>query len=288
MGLKDLQSKFKAFAVTRFLTGNVERSKRKGSQKHSWMTPITHGFHVIEDRSLRGGGSGDLDSDSVLIQREQIQDQEVWMFGVFDAQMGNEVTGYLQSHLFDKKLNESQFRRKTKETMKKAYLSTRTQLDEGESENERTRKMGSTHAIVMNGEKVVAANMSDYRAIICRDGVANLVGKRYNRRAKRNWSLNLLSGGWHMPKIRILACETGNTGSKPSTSEPVVGVEKIDSDAEFLILASNGIWEVMNNQEAVNLIRHIDDPQEASECLAREALTRMSRSKISCLVIRFD
>jgi len=44
----------------------------------------------------------------------------------------------------------------------------------------------------------------------------------------------------------------------------------------------------MKNQEAVNLIRHIEDPQEAAECLAKEALIRMSRSKISCLVIRFD
>lgn len=46
--------------------------------------------------------------------------------------------------------------------------------------------------------------------------------------------------------------------------------------------------QVMKNQEAVNLIRHIEDPQEAAECLAKEALTRMSKSTISCLIIRFD
>ena len=44
----------------------------------------------------------------------------------------------------------------------------------------------------------------------------------------------------------------------------------------------------MKNQEAVNLIRHIEDPQEAAECLAKEAFTRMSKTNISCLVIRFD
>jgi len=44
----------------------------------------------------------------------------------------------------------------------------------------------------------------------------------------------------------------------------------------------------MNNQEAVNLIGHLEDPQEAAECLAKEALTRMSKSNISCIVIRFD
>jgi len=50
----------------------------------------------------------------------------------------------------------------------------------------------------------------------------------------------------------------------------------------------NMCLQVMKNQEAVNLIRHIEDPQEAADCLAKEALIRMSRSKISCLVIRFD
>ena len=46
--------------------------------------------------------------------------------------------------------------------------------------------------------------------------------------------------------------------------------------------------QVMKNQEAVNLIRHIEDPQEAAECLAKEALVRRSKGNISCLIIRFD
>ncbi|KAJ4968074.1 hypothetical protein NE237_014775 [Protea cynaroides] len=283
MGLKNFQRKLKRFRV-KFLKGNVESSKRKGEEKYSRMTPISHGLHVIEDKSLRSG-SGYLGSDSIVAQREQIQDQEVWMFGVFDVQMGDGIIRYLKSHLFDKKLNE--IRRKSKETMKTAYLSAGTKLHEGEKENQGSIKKGSASAIVINGEKVVAAYMADYRAVICRDGVAKQIGKRQCR-AKRHWPLNLIAGAWRMPNVCIIGCETSDTGNKPSTSEPVVRAEKIDSDAEFLILASNGIWEVMNNQEAVNLIRHMDDPQAAAECLTKEALTRISRSNISCLVIRFD
>lgn len=45
----------------------------------------------------------------------------------------------------------------------------------------------------------------------------------------------------------MIACESGNTkGTKHSKgSELVVGGDRIDSDTEFLILASNGIWEVI-------------------------------------------
>ena len=46
--------------------------------------------------------------------------------------------------------------------------------------------------------------------------------------------------------------------------------------------------QAMKPQEAVNLIRHLEDPQEAAECLAKEAITRMSKANISCLIIRFD
>lgn len=46
--------------------------------------------------------------------------------------------------------------------------------------------------------------------------------------------------------------------------------------------------QVMENQEAVNLIKHKEDPQDAAESLAMEAANRMSKSSIACLVIRFD
>ena len=110
--------------------------------------------------------------------------------------------------------------------------------------------------------------------------------------------------------------------------ELLVGAETIDSPTEFVILASTGIWEVrcvyyihfftlrpppaifptyflcackesstsifvlfiqvMNDQEAVLLIRDIYNPQIAAEYLANEALNRRSKSRISCLIIRFN
>lgn len=63
--------------------------------------PISHGYHVVEDQPFRGG-SDDSDCDSVVVQREQIDELELWLFGVFDARIGDGVTKYLQSHLFDR------------------------------------------------------------------------------------------------------------------------------------------------------------------------------------------
>lgn len=98
-----------AFKLGRLLGGDGGKSKRgkENGKRPTWMTPISHGYHVVEGRLLLAGDeSSELDSDidSVVVQREQIEDCELWFFGVFDYRIGDGVTKYMQSHLFDKKL----------------------------------------------------------------------------------------------------------------------------------------------------------------------------------------
>ncbi|CBI23664.3 unnamed protein product, partial [Vitis vinifera] len=221
-------------------------------------------------------------SDSVVVQREQIEEMEVWFFGVSDSRIGDGITKSMQSHFFDRKPKESQISRKSKEAMKKAYLGAKAKVTEIENADE-AWKVGSASAMVMNGEKLVLANMGDYRAVVCKDGVAHQIGRKHRHTGKQSWIRRLIS-------VRMLAFNSGTTGDdrQPKSLGVFVGAESIDSNTEFIILASTGIWEVIKNQEAVNLIRHIENAQEAAECLAKEALTRMSRSNISCLVIHFD
>lgn len=54
---------------------------------------------------------------------------------------------------------------------------------------------------------------------------------------------------------KVIACESDNaTGTKRSkASELVVGGDWIDSYTEFVILASNGIWEVSPKMICYNL-----------------------------------
>lgn len=43
----------------------------------------------------------------------------------------------------------------------------------------------------------------------------------------------------------------------------------------------------MENQEAVDCIKHVEDPHEAAKRLAEEAVARNSRDDISCVVVKF-
>ncbi|KAG8370443.1 hypothetical protein BUALT_Bualt14G0117500 [Buddleja alternifolia] len=291
MRLKNLRLKLKGIGLRRFLIGNGRRKSRKpenGKSVSSWMMHVSHGYHVVELDGQWRTGTSVREFDSVIVQREQIQQSELWFFGVFDDGVGEVVTKYMQSHFFDKMPKESQMRKKSKEAMKRAHVSARAKLKDRDEAEEEARKWGSASAMVINGEKLVMANMGDYRAVICRDGEAYQISRKRQQPTTRHWSLKLISGALRGPRKVQKQSGESSTSKKPKNSEIVVGSESIDSETEFVILASTGVWEVMRHQEAVNLIRHIEDPQRAAECLATEALTRMTKSNISCLVIRFE
>lgn len=83
--------------------------------------------------------------------------------------------------------------RKTKETMKRAYLGARTKIREV-NKSEETCRMGSTSVMVINGEKLVIANLGDYRTVLCRQGIAHQTTDRHKQSAKRHWCRRLFSG----------------------------------------------------------------------------------------------
>ena len=48
------------------------------------------------------------------------------------------------------------------------------------------------------------------------------------------------------------------------------------------------LWDVCSDQEAVDLVRHVQDPQAASKALVDHALARFSTDNLSCMIVRFD
>ncbi|KAH1114503.1 hypothetical protein J1N35_007881, partial [Gossypium stocksii] len=50
-------------------------------------------------------------------------------------------------------------------------------------------------------------------------------------------------------------------------SDPHIQWTNIDNKIDILILASGGLWKVMSNQEAVDILKKFKDPQKASKQL---------------------
>ena len=70
-------------------------------------------------------------------------------------------------------------------------------------------------------------------------------------------------------------------------AETEIQGEIIDNNVEFLILASDGLWDVVSNQDAVAMIQSTEDPELATKRLTEETYRKGSVDNITCVVVRF-
>jgi len=80
--------------------------------------------------------------------------------------------------------------------------------------------------------------------------------------------------------------------SKPAglSAEPELRSEELRVDDEFVILASDGLWGVLSDEDAVRIaraeLRAYDDAEMAAEKLVETALARKTEDNVTVLVLR--
>ncbi|XWS68677.1 hypothetical protein CRYUN_Cryun04dG0111400 [Craigia yunnanensis] len=279
---KDILQKMKLKAG--LFSSGVDTGKGKSKMsKH-----ITHGFHC-----MKGKSNHDME-DYVVSEFKKKDDNELGLFAIFDGHLGHDVAKYLQNHLFDNIMKEHDFWTETEDAIRRAYRSTDAEI------LDKTRILGrggstAVTAILINGQKLIVGNVGDSRAVICKNGVAKQLSidhepsKEKRMIERRGGFVSNLPGD--VPRVDGQLAVARAFGDKSLklhlSSDPDVTVEVIDDDAEFIILASDGIWKVMSNQEAVDTIKNIKDAQSAAKLLIDAAISKKSKDDISCIVVRF-
>ncbi|XP_004500628.1 probable protein phosphatase 2C 10 isoform X1 [Cicer arietinum] len=150
-------------------------------------------------------------------------------------------------------------------------------------------------AILIDGRKLWIANVGDSRAVLSRKGQAAQMTIDHEPNTERG-SIET-SGGFvsnfpgDVPRVNGQLAVSRAFGDKSLKlhlrSDPDVLTTDIDVDTEILILASDGLWKVMANQEAVDIAQRMKDPQKAAKQLTAEAIKRDSKDDISCVVVKF-
>ncbi|PAN29383.1 hypothetical protein PAHAL_5G222400 [Panicum hallii] len=136
---------------------------------------------------------------------------------------------------------------------------------------------GSTAlVVVVEPRRIVVANCGDSRAVLCRGGAA--VPLSTDHKPDRPDELERIesAGGqiiyWQGPRVLGVLAMSRSIGDyfmKPSMSaEPEVTVtDRTDTD-EFIILASDGLWDVMSNEFACKVARYCLSGRAAAKCPA--------------------
>ncbi|URE34107.1 protein serine/threonine phosphatase [Musa troglodytarum] len=171
------------------------------------------------------------------------------------------------------------------------------------------REVGSTASVAVVGpERIVVANCGDSRAVLSRGDMA--VPLSSDHKADRpderkrveaaggvviNWDVYRVSG------VLATSRSIGDHYLRPYViSEPEVTVTNRTEEDELLVLASDGLWDVVSNEVVCKvasqclsgqLVRKVPDgarehrAKEAAIILAELALSRGSRDNISVVVV---
>ncbi|KAK3034825.1 hypothetical protein RJ639_033730 [Escallonia herrerae] len=250
--------------------------------------PVKYGFSLVK------GKANHPMEDYHVAKFVQYRGRDLGLFAIYDGHLGDSVPAYLQKHLFNNILKEEEFWTDPQRSISKAYERTDQAIL---SHSPDLGRGGSTAvtAILINGRQLWVANVGDSRAVLSRRGQAIQMSIDHEPNTERESIED--RGGFvsNMPgdvaRVNGQLAVSRAFGDKNLKthlrSDPDVTNADVDADTDFLILASDGLWKVMSNQEAVDIAKKIRDPQKAAKQLVIESLHRESKDDISCIVIRF-
>lgn len=165
---------------------------------------------------------------------------------------------------------------------------------------------GTTALVAMIfGRSLLVANAGDCRAVLSRLGVAmemskdhrpSCTGERRRIEALGGFiddgylngqlSVTRALGDWHLDGMKAL----GQPGG-PLISEPELNLTTLSKEDEFLIIGSDGLWDVFSSQNAVDFARRqLQQHNDVKKCcqeIAEEAIKRGTIDNLTVLMLCF-
>ncbi|XP_060674840.1 probable protein phosphatase 2C 11 [Ziziphus jujuba] len=224
----------------------------------------------------------------------EVDGHMVAFFGVFDGHGGSRTAEYLKTNLFKNLTNHPDFIKDTKTAIVEVFRQTDADyLNEVKGQQKDAGSTASTALLL--GDRLFVANVGDSRVVACRAGSAIPLSIDHKpdrsderERIEQAGGFIIWAGTWRVGGVLAVSRAFGDKLLKPFVvAEPEIQEEEIDS-VDFIIIASDGLWNVISNKDAVALIQGITEAEEASRKLIAEAYARGSSDNITCIVVRFD
>ncbi|KAJ6720594.1 PROTEIN PHOSPHATASE 2C [Salix viminalis] len=254
------------------------------------------GYSVYCKRGRRGGIMEDRYSASVDVNGDSKQAS----FGVFDGHGGPKAADFAAENLNKNIMDQVSSRclEGIETAIKNGYLTT----DEEFLKQNADGGSCCVTALIHQGNLVVS-NTGDCRAVMSRKGVAEALTSDHQPSRKDEKDRIEALGGyvdcchsvWRIQGCLAVTRGIGDRRLKRWViAEPETKVLKIKPECEFLILASDGLWNKVTNQEAVDVVHPmctgVDKPDPFSACkkLAELSLERGSVDDTSVMIIQLD
>ncbi|SCU80412.1 LAME_0B03026g1_1 [Lachancea meyersii CBS 8951] len=229
-------------------------------------------------------------------------------FGVFDGHAGSQASKWCGSHLhavLEKDIMSDESR-DVREVLNDAFSYADEHINASLGGNSGcTAAVGvlrwevpdnaSNKKIELDQHKrmLYTANVGDTRIVLCRNG--HSVRLTYDHKASDILEMQRVeaAGGLVMrSRVNGMLAVTRSLGDKFFDSlvvgKPFTTSVEITTTDQFLIIACDGLWDVIEDQEACDIIKDMTDANEAAKMLVRMALKQGTTDNVTVMVVMFD
>ncbi|CAN0907425.1 Protein kinase and PP2C-like domain-containing protein [Linum grandiflorum] len=260
-------------------------------------TSLSEYHPVLSLGSFASRGRRETMEDTHFIMPNFCNEKCIHVFGIFDGHRGGAAAEFsakaLPIYLYDLGLTKS-----PKDALSESFVKTdvafKKELDRSKKKN---RHPGCTAiACLIVGNRLLVANAGDCRAVLCRAGNAFPLTEDHIASNLKERERVVSAGGevkWQVDTWRVGAAalqvtrSIGDDDLKPAvTAEPEVTETILSEEDEFVVMASDGLWDCVKNDEVVSIIRDtVKEPTMCSKRLATEAAERGSNDNITVIVV---
>nr|XP_043623356.1 probable protein phosphatase 2C 27 isoform X2 [Erigeron canadensis] len=230
----------------------------------------------------------------------------VSFYGVFDGHGGKGASHFVRDHLPRVIVEDANFPLKLEKVVTRSFMETDAAFAKSCS-IECSLSSGTTALTAMIfGRSLLVANAGDCRAILSRHGLAFEMSKdhRPGCHGERtrveslggfvedgylNGQLGVTRaiGNWHIKGLKESGDQVG-----PLSAEPELKLVTLTKGDEFLIIGSDGIWDVFRNQNAVDFVRRrLQEHNDVKLCckeMVEEAMKRGAVDNLTVVVVCFQ
>eukprot|EP01114_Cavostelium_apophysatum_P007309 TRINITY_DN1938_c0_g2_i1.p1 TRINITY_DN1938_c0_g2~~TRINITY_DN1938_c0_g2_i1.p1 ORF type:complete len:1165 (+),score=384.97 TRINITY_DN1938_c0_g2_i1:206-3700(+) len=225
---------------------------------------------------------------------------KVSFFGIYDGHGGDKCADYLKDVLHQNICNTEAF---AKGDFEKAMRDGFRKTDDAFLDICRSEGLldGSTCLVVMMiDNKLITGHAGDSRAVLCRDKKAYRLTEDHKPDRADELARIEEAGGeviyrgncFRVSGDLAMSRSFGDLRLKEPfhlvISDPEMKVEELTPKDQFIILASDGFWDVLSDQKAVDIVRKADNVAEAAYKLVETAMIMGTMDNTTAVVVKLN
>jgi len=264
--------------------------------------------------------SSDEDIEKECEKKSELEgfETKVSFFIVCDGHGGIEAAEFVNSHLFNKIISFPCFGTDPSAAILQAFAEVEEDFTKWAVETDLDGMVGTTvTAALIIGNSLFVANLGDSEAVVCSKGKATLLTERHSTNnpeesdrvekmggkiiSDKNGDKRLGHPVWNPNYVNIAVTRaigdlyfkrTEYVDQKQSglVATPSVKRWELTQEDKFMLIASDGFWDVVTPDEAVQLVlQRIDmmDSNQICKELVEESKNRNSKDNITVLLVKF-